>query len=167
MGVYAWRSQNSLAGGIISGKLFGRIDLQQYHDSLADLFNMTVMPHGGATRRSGTFFGWQAKAGESVIRLIPFEFSADVSYVIEAGDGYFRFGKNGSQIMNGGSPVELLTDYAAADLFELQFVQSGDILWIVHQDYRPVRLLRYSDTEWYLDPVVFIDGPYQIGRAHV
>ena len=162
MGVEVWRSQNSFAGGIISEKMFGRVELEQYQDSVAILTNNKVLPQGGFTRRSGTKFGWEVKYSPLAwtTRLIPFEFSADDSYIVEASDLYFRFGKDGSLLFDGLAPVELVTPYTKDQVRDLRYVQSADTMWIVHPAHQPRKLLRYSDTEWYLDPVSFIDGPY-------
>ena len=155
-----WRSQNAFTGGAISEKMFGRVELKQYQDSVAKLLNFKVGPHGGISRRPGTKFGWEVKYSALETRVIPFEFSALVSYVIEAGENYLRFGRNGVLLEDGGSPVELVTPYSEADIPGLAYVQNADVMWIVHENHRPRKLLRYSDTEWYLEPVSLIDGPY-------
>lgn len=154
-----WRSQNSFIGGIYSEKMHGRVELEGYQNAVADMFNAKVMPHGGFTRRTGTKFAWECK-GTDRTRIIEFQYSSGDTYILEVGDEYMRFGKNGSQIEDGGTPVELITPWPETEVFELHVVQSADVMWICHPSYRPYKLLRYSDTEWYLDPVAFVDGPY-------
>lgn len=46
---------------------------------------------------------------------------------------------------------EIPSPYAAADLFELKFCQSADVLWIVHPSYPPKTLTRTAHTTWVLD----------------
>lgn len=169
MAIATWRAQNSFSGGVISEKMFGRVTLEQYQDSVAKLINMKAMPHGGVTRRSGTVYGWTCKDQVNPVRVIAFEYSSNLSYVLEFGAGYIRFGKDGSLVVDGsGDPIELVTDYTADEVMQLKFVQLADIMWIVHENHRPVKLIRYSDTEWYLDPVAFIDGPYlQVNTSNV
>jgi Ubiquitin-activating enzyme E1 FCCH domain len=50
---------------------------------------------------------------------------------------------------------ELATPYLEADLFDLQFVQSADVITIVHPDYAPRELARSGDTSWTLSIVTF------------
>src|SRR5690606_41482863 len=73
-----------------SPELYGRIDLAKYPNACRTLQNMIPLPQGAATRRPGTRFVASSK-NNGRVRLIPFRFSADQSYAIEAGDQYFRF----------------------------------------------------------------------------
>jgi hypothetical protein len=50
---------------------------------------------------------------------------------------------------------ELETPYLEADLPELQFVQSADVITIVHPTYPPANLSRTSDTAWTFEPISF------------
>lgn len=53
---------------------------------------------------------------------------------------------------------EIETDYLAADLFDLHFVQSADVLTIVHRSYPVSELRRLSATSWTWTPVSFAPG---------
>lgn len=55
----------------------------------------------------------------------------------------------------------LTTTYLEADLFQLKFVQSADVLWIFHPDYPERQLSRISDSHWMIADTVFLDGPYE------
>jgi len=55
----------------------------------------------------------------------------------------------------------LATTYVEADLFQLKFVQSADVLWIWHPDYPERQLSRLSDSNWLMQDTVFLDGPYE------
>lgn len=67
----------------------------------------------------------------------------------------------------GSSPLELTTnvDYLEKDLFQLQFAQSADTLYIAHKDYPPRKLLRITDTVWALRDIIFFPEPFI--RQHV
>lgn len=52
------------------------------------------------------------------------------------------------------------TTYLEADLFELKFVQSADVLYIFHVDYPTKSLSRTADASWTLTTLTFLDGPY-------
>lgn len=56
--------------------------------------------------------------------------------------------------------VEVVSTYQEADLRQLQFTQSADVLYIVHPDYEPRKLTRTSHTAWTLTVIDFSDGPY-------
>ena len=50
---------------------------------------------------------------------------------------------------------EIPTPYLEADLFDLHYVQSADVLTIVHPDYAPRELRRYGATNWQLATISF------------
>lgn len=53
---------------------------------------------------------------------------------------------------------EIPTPYAAADLREIQYVQSGDVVTLVHPDYAPRELRRTAHTAWTLSLKSFAPG---------
>lgn len=55
---------------------------------------------------------------------------------------------------------EIASTYVTADLFQLKFVQSGDVLYITHPSYAPRKLTRTAHTSWSLSVISFLDGPY-------
>ena len=54
----------------------------------------------------------------------------------------------------------LTSTYLAADLFQLKFAQSADVLYIWHPDYPERKLSRTSAADWTLANTTFLDGPY-------
>ena len=52
---------------------------------------------------------------------------------------------------------EIPTPYAEADLFDIHYVQSADVMTLVHPNYAPRELRRYGATNWQLATTVF--GP--------
>jgi hypothetical protein len=54
-----------------------------------------------------------------------------------------------------GTIVEVPTPYLEADLFNLHFVQSADVLTIVHPSYAPRELRRLGATRWTLTSITF------------
>lgn len=59
------------------------------------------------------------------------------------------------QTLAGASVLEIPHPYVAADLFSLNYVQSGDIVTIVHKNYAPRELRRNSATNWTLTTISF------------
>jgi len=58
------------------------------------------------------------------------------------------------------APVELVTPYAEADLYEVEGPQSADILYMFHVSYPTYRLERRGHTTWSLIEVPWQDGPW-------
>lgn len=156
MGIYT--IQTSFATGEISPSLYGRPDLAKYSAGLARCENFIIHPHGGVSKRPGMRFVAKAKGK---CRLVEFEYSIDQSYVLEFGNKYVRFFRDGAQIMEDGEPYELVTPYLEANLDALSFTQSADVLYIVHKGYRPMELYRVSDDEWALQDFPFRNGPFR------
>lgn len=91
--------------------------------------------------------------------------------VVDA-DNFTLDGADGSAYAaytSGGTAArvyEVATPYLEADLFELNFVQSADVLTIVHPDYAPRELARAGATSWTLSTITFapeIDAPTGVG----
>lgn len=152
--------QSSFTGGELSPRLGGQVRFQKYDSGASTILNGIVAPHGGVTRRAGTKYVAEVKDSSKAVRLIPFIFSTEQAYVLEFGDQYIRIYRDQGQVESGGSPVEVVTPYLEADLFDLQVAQSADVLYIAHNDYAPRELTRTSDTAWSLNLHDFVDGPY-------
>ena len=54
----------------------------------------------------------------------------------------------------------LTTTYLTADLPQLKFAQSADVMYICHPDYSVKKLSRTGHTSWTITEVDFTDGPY-------
>lgn len=91
---------SSFTAGEISPRLEGRTDLEKYRQGSSDLTNMVVMPHGGATRRPGTQFIAPVKNSSVKTRLIPFQFKASDTYILEFGDQVMRVIRNDEQVLD-------------------------------------------------------------------
>lgn len=153
-------AQTNFNGGEISPLLYGRPDVDRYQTGLSICENFIPLLQGPLERRPGTHYMVSTKVGATeASRLIGFEFSADQSYGLEFGDLYIRFLKDRAQIVSG-TPVEVVTPYLEADLFDLKTTQSADVMYIAHKSYAPRTLSRSSDTSWALATIAFEDGPY-------
>lgn len=149
-------SQNSFSKGIISPSIQGRVDLEQYSLGVKELKNGIVMQEGCLVNRPGLEFLTKVKYSSKKTRLIPFVFNLTQSYIIEAGDKYFRFIKDGGYILDNNSKIyEIATPYSEQDLFELDYVQQADVMTIVHQNYIPYELSRLAHNSWSLDAINF------------
>lgn len=145
--------------GEISPLMYGRVDIDKYRNALRTCLNSIPAVQGAILRRPGSVFVAEVKDSSKATRLVRFEFSTTQAYIIEFGDLYCRFYRDHGQIISG-TPVEIVTPYTAAQLFELKFAQSADVLYIAHPSHAPRKLSRTSHTAWSLDTITFNDGPY-------
>jgi hypothetical protein len=151
------RSLNrSFAAGEISPEMFGRIDLAKFQTGLARARNFEVLPHGPARNRAGTEFVRAVKDGTKRTRLIPFSFNTQQTFALEFGHGYIRFHTLGATLESApGVPYEVATAYTEAELFDIHYVQSADVLTIVHPNHPPRELRRLGATNWTLTDINF------------
>lgn len=63
--------------------------------------------------------------------------------------------------------MEIATPWAAADLFELRYDQSGDVIFVTHPDHKPRRIERRAARSWSLTEYQFINGPWRSKSANV
>ena len=228
----------NFTGGELSPRLDGRNDLAKYASGCKTLQNMIVYPHGSAARRPGTNFVAEVENSAEKTRLIPFEFSTTQTYILEFGDQYIRFYKDGGAILeanktitgitqanpgvvsstahgysNGDTVVisgvvgmtqvngkrfkvasvaantfalqtidgtnvnttsytaytsggianrvyQIATTYLTADLFQIKYAQSADVMYLCHPDYSVKKLSRTGHTSWTITEVDFTNGPY-------
>ena len=229
---------SSFTAGEISPRLEGRTDLEKYRQGLSDLTNMVVMPHGGVQRRPGTQFISSVKDSAVKTRLIPFQFKAGDTYILEFGDQNMRVIRNDEQVLDatdktitgvtqanpgvitsashgfsngdeiyidaiagmtelngrnylvanvttntftvqdlfgnnidttaftaytsGGTATEIYniaTPYAAADLFDIRFVQSADTMYLVHPSYDIRTLTRTDHNAWSFSTMSITGSP--------
>src|SRR3990167_2128088 len=223
----------SFSGGEITPSLYGRVDAVKYATGLHTCKNFIVQRYGGITNRPGTGFIAEVKDSTKAIKLIPFVFNANQTYILEFGNLYMRVIKNnavlteaaknitgatqanpcvitiaahgysnGNEVyisgvggmtqLNGrnfkvanvtantfslqymdGTAVnstafgaytsggtaakiyEIVTPYIEADLPELNYNQSADIITLVHPSYAPRELARTGDIVWTLSTITF------------
>lgn len=150
----------SFNGGLLSPRMSGRVDIDKWRTSCQVLENFIPLPQGPAEFRPGFGFIAATKTSSKASILVPFIFSDEQAYMLEFGDKYIRFYKDQGQIVDGGSPYEIVTPYAAADLAGLKYTQSADVMYLVHPDYPPMKLSRFGHTNWTIEVIAFNDGPY-------
>lgn len=108
--------QTSFNGGEWAPQLNARVDLAKYHSGASLLRNFFVDYRGGATTRPGTRFINQTLTPGA--RLIPFQASFAVTYLLEFGNQYIRFYQNGASVLENPTsltsatpgPPEVFTD---------------------------------------------------------
>jgi hypothetical protein len=147
----------SFTGGEWSPRLHGRVDIAKYNTACEILQNMVIYPHGGITRRMGLEYIEDAKVAN--VRLIPFEYNREQAYVLEFGENYIRFFRDGAQIAPLSVPLEVVTTYTEDELQDLSFAQSNDVLYIAHKDHPTAKLERTGPDTFTLTDVSFTAAP--------
>lgn len=94
------------------------------------------------------------------VRLIDFNASADIRYVIALGDGYMRAFNNdgtpfldrvGSPDLNNPIPLQLVTPYRSSEIFDVQIAQLGNLAYLCHPNHPPQKLERTFRPEFSAD----------------
>jgi hypothetical protein len=85
------------------------------------------------------------------------------TYELQSMSGTNINSTNYTTYTSGGTAEKVYTvttSYTTADLFQLKFTQSADVLYITHPSYAPRKLSRTGHTSWTLSTISFQDGPY-------
>lgn len=97
-------SQRNFAGGVLAPALQSRVDTVKYQTGVRQARNMYIVRSGGLTNRAGTRFVGETKfrepSGDYPVRLIPFIFNADQTYMLEFGNLYMRVIRSGAYVLN-------------------------------------------------------------------
>lgn len=150
--------QTNFTGGEISPLLRKRIDLAKYSSSLKTMKNFMALPYGAAANRPGTYFTVESKISSKQSRLIPFRHSTEQAYVIEAGENYFRYCKDGAQIVKTLADTAAwsgATTYAVAD-----FVKYDNVIYRSLQSANTNHQPDVSPTWWVANDVYEIYSPF-------
>lgn len=140
--------KTSFASGELSPHLLGRGDLSAYDNGAMMLRNVFIHPTGGLTRRSGLRYVATVR-GDG--RLVAFEFNVAQIYLLVFTDGFV-------EIYHGDvKEAELATPWTAAQVAELNWVQSADTMLIVHPDIPPKKIVRSGSGVWALEDWVYVE----------
>lgn len=153
--------QPTFTGGELSPSLYARVDLARYGTSLRTAKNFVVRPYGGVVNRSGFEFIGEVKDSDNRVRLLPFEYSSEVAYVVELGNLYARFIYRGEYVVDGlGDPVEIVTPWTSTEVQELSFTQSADVMYLSHQSHQPREIRRLTSSSFEIREFSNKNGPF-------
>ena len=156
--------QTNFSTGELDPLLRARVDLNQYGNALAKATNVIIQPQGGLRRRFGSkhILELPNSSTPSVangVRLVPFQFSVDDSYMLCFVAGRMYVIKDGATIANiNGSGNNYLTVSAitGAMLPNICWTQSADTLIVVHPDLQPIKIVRgATDATWTVTTITF------------
>lgn len=150
--------QTNFTAGEISPKLYGRVDVSRYQNGVKLMRDTIPQVYGGAKRRDGSLFVHEVKTSAKATRLIPFIYNETTAYMLEFGDLYMRVYKDGALL---GAPYEIVTPFTEAMLFDLDYTQGADTMFIFNEALEVRRLRRFGDTSWTLDVAPFTETPFE------
>ena len=151
----------SFGGGEVTPEFFGRFDDAKHQTGLQKCRNAIVKPHGPVTNRGGLRYVNKAKNPLAKARIIPFKFADDQSFVIEMGDGYFRFHTLGATVLAPAADAwDSGTAYVQGDLV----TDSGTVYYCLapHTNQAPP-----NATYWYAIPSTAYEIPHPYGEDDI
>lgn len=166
--------QPSFTGGELSPALYARVDLARYGTSVRTGKNFIVRAYGGLVNRPGFEFIREVKDSTNRVRLIPFEYSSEIAYVMEMGDQYMRFIYRGEYVL-----AEAVDGaYSAATSYGIgALVSSAGLIYKSLQAANLNHTPASSPTWWSVGPLAEIETPWtasevgelthQIGDVHL
>lgn len=155
------RFTSSFSSGELSPEVWERYQFEKRDSGLARLENMVPKLQGPVKRRDGSRFVNLAKNSGERVRLIPFIFSRTQAYILELGTNYARLYRDEGQLVDGGSPVEIVTPWLAAGLRSVDFDQDADTMVLVDGSNPTQILTRSDDVTWGLVDLTLRPGPTQ------
>lgn len=153
---------SSFAYGELSPLMLGRVQSDQYQQGCQAVTNMVVDSRGGLVGRDGTVFVSEVKDSTKQVRLVPFIISEVEAYVMEVGDQYIRYyDTDHAQVESSPSVAyETASPWLEAELRDIQFAQSNDQMWMVHDGYFPRTLTFTSATSWAIANATTTGAPW-------
>lgn len=154
-------SQTSFSSGEVSTKFIRRNDTSVSGTTCRSSLNMYPITSGAITRRSGEKFLTYTKHPTNNVRLYDFVFNQTQAIQLEFGNQYVRFHQADGTILSSTVPYEVVTPYLHTDVLQLKATQINDIIILTHPNFQPRKLTRFSNTNWTLTLIDFIDGAYE------
>ena len=143
----------NFSSGELNPLLAARTDAKAYFDGAKQCRNWYLLDEGGVMRRPGTEY--KNTFGTRETRIIPFIFSNDEVAI-------FALSNNRLDVVdsNGANVQTNITsncNWTTAQLFELNYAQFGDTVFITHRDNPIIEIKRTSATNFVVSLFVFED----------
>jgi hypothetical protein len=146
--------QTNFTGGEFSPRLRGRIDISRYNNAVEEMRNTVPLIYGGAVGRDGTIFCASTKDSTERARLVSFVYNTNDSYILEFGNTYIRFYREGAQIESApGVPYEIGTSWSEANVANLNFAQQANSLYVFSGVNAITKINRFEDALWSLSNI--------------
>jgi hypothetical protein len=150
--------QANFSGGEWSPRLRAEQRLAKYALACGRLENLLITDQGSLTRRPGTRHITMAPTGATAVRLLTFERSRSLGYLVELTPGKARLFDN-----DGSGPLfETTTPWTDPTVLrEIKTAQLADYMLFVHRTTAPWNLIHRAETLWTFRPVAFEVAPTQ------
>jgi len=128
--------------------------------------NPAVVTSNGHGFSNGDFVNIYGVVGMTEINNTTFKVSnkSTNTFELQNVDGTNINSTNFTTYSSGGiinRIYQITTEYTTAQLFDLKFAQSADVMYLCHPDHEPMKLSRTGHTSWSLTEVDFgTNGPY-------
>ena len=133
----------NFSSGELNSLLNARTDASAYFNGAKTLRNWYLLDEGGLMRRPGTTYK-ATLPGAS--RIIPFIFSNDEMAVFALSNNRLDvFDSSGASVQ---SNITTNCNWTTAQLFELNYAQFGDTVFITHRDNPIVKIIRTSASSF-------------------
>ena len=145
------QTQTNFSAGEINPLLATRTDSKAYYDGARQLRNFALLAEGGVMRRAGTEYK-QSLANPT--RIIPFVFSEDEIAILALSENRLDVydPTDGSVIQ---SNITSNCNWTEAQLFQLNYTQFGDTVFITHRDNPIRRIFRSSASTFQVNTFAF------------
>lgn len=100
--------KNSFNAGILSPSMYGRTDIDKWHNGARQMSNWIIHPQGGTSNRGGTKFIGKVYDSTVVGRIKSFQFSSEQGYFFDLGDQTMRIIKDDALIWGAGNGHDLV-----------------------------------------------------------
>ena len=157
--------RNNFTAGELSDAIDTRTSFERYFNGSSILQNFIIKPQGSLVRRKGFKYINEVKDSTKKTALIPFEFSANQTYVIEVGNQYMRFFSQQGQVLDGSNNIlEISTVFLESEIFNnkgelaIRFVQDADVMYLLHPNHPIQKLIRISATSFNISSVELLKG---------
>lgn len=122
-------TKNSFSVGVISEKVRGNTDFEQYNNALEECVNFQVQQTGGLFKRGGSVFVAECRSS-GYVRIIPFIYDEESQYICEFGAKYIRFFNKKGVIEKNSLDEEVVvaTQFTENTLRTMKTFQDGNIL---------------------------------------
>lgn len=141
--------QKGFGAGEITSSLFSRSDLEQYKMGATKIKNFVVLPQGAMRTRAGFRYVGTALNSTKPVKLIPFRYSSEQTFILEFGDHTLRVINDGGYVLDKDNNIfQTESPFKAEDLKNVDYSQNADVLTLTNPDYKPYELRRYANTDW-------------------
>ena len=158
--------QTNFTSGELDPLIRSRVDIENYKNGLERAKNVVCQPQGGVRRRPGTrFLNELGGTPANGVRLVSFEFSVNDSYMLCFTTDRMYIYKDKVLITNingSGNPYLDTSGFGltSTHLDHIVWTQSADTLIIVHEDNRPIKIVRgANDSTWTISNITFDSTP--------